>query len=445
MLATTLIIILIQLGLAVVSPSRFIFFCLWFQAIPYFWTWDTQMVFDTPIGPLNVIAMQLFGMCLACLLVILGNLDNAMSQLKPYKWHLAFIGFCILSLSYASSAAYGFRMIAKLLGPPLFMIALQSCMKTPEELQKASNAIIGSGVILIAMALLARAMGIDSDANGSGGLGPPGMGPPVFAAHMLPVSMLALSYCVCRPRITTLAFALLCAAAVVGAVQRTSAAALYAGFSVILLLGTRGIWRILLPASGLVTFPALILFSDTFRRRMFFGQVETQDLLDDPTSALSKINSSGRSVLWDSALQRFFAPHPIAGSGVGSTQDYLYSRAGVGVVHSEYVRLLCEVGALGLALFALAALAYIWLLRRYVAQSETDQQRVFALAGIGGIVTYLVYCSTDNAFDYVNQFGIFVFGLVGMAAKARNWNSAPDQWRTRIPPVPTQPFPNLLR
>jgi hypothetical protein len=445
MLVITLLIILIQLGLAVVSPGRFVFFCLWFQAIPYFWTWNTQMVFDTPIGPVNVIAMQVFGMCLACLLVILGNLDIAMPQLKPYKWHLAFLGFCMLSLSYAPSAAYGFRMIAKLLGPPLFMIALQSCMKTPEELQKASNAIIGSGVILIAMALLARAMGIDSDPNGSGGLGPPGMGPPVFAAHMLPVSMLALAYCVCRPRLATVAFTLLCAAAVVGAVQRTSAAALYAGFSAILLLGTRGIWRVLLPASALVALPALVVFSDTFRRRMFFGNLESQDLFDDPTGALSKINSSGRSGLWDSTLQRFFSPHPIAGSGVGSTQDYFYSRAGSGVVHSEYVRLLCEVGVIGLVLFALAALAYIWMLRRYVVRAESSQQRVFALAGIGSIVAYLIYCSTDNAFDYVNQFGIFVFGLVGMAAKSRTWSSASDQERTQIPAASTPPFPNLLR
>jgi O-antigen ligase len=336
-------------------------------------------------------------------------------------------------------------MLAKLLGPVLFMFAVLACLRKPEDLQKASTAIAGSGVILIAMALVAKAMGIDSDPNGAGGLGPPGMGPPVFAAHMLPVSMLALSGFLAKPRVPALIFALLCAAALVGAVQRTSAAALYAGFSVILFLGTRGIWRLLLPAAGVVALPAMIVFSDTFRRRMFFGNVGPQELLDDPMGALSKVNLSGRSNLWDSALNRFFLPHPIAGSGLGSTQDYFYTQAGRGVVHSEYVRLLCEVGLIGISLFAMAAVAYIWMMGRYVARSQTTQQRAFALAGAGSVVAYLIYCATDNAFDYVSQFGIYVFGLVAMAEKARLWTADSDREQVRVLDASAPPFPNLLR
>lgn len=451
MLIATMCLIMIELAVAVIAPNSFIYFSLWIQTIPYTWNWDTQLIFDTPVGPLNVVAMQLFGLCIACLLVIVSHFGSAASQAKNYKWHLAFIGFCILSLSYAPSAAYGLRMIAKLLGPFLFMIALLSCIKTPAELQKALNAIIGSGVILVILALFARAAGIDSDPNaaqtGVAGLGPPGMGPPVFAAHMLPVAMLALASYLCKPRFTSLLFTIVSAAAVLGALQRTSAAALYLGFSIILFFGTRGIWRLLLPTCGLVGLPALMIFSETFRRRMFFGTNASQDLLNDPLSALSKVNSSGRSGLWDKMLGRFFAPHPVLGSGIGSTQDYLYSRAGAGagVVHSEYIRLLCEVGGIGLVLFAFAAISYFWGLRNYSASSITALQKTSALAAVGGLVAYLVYCSTDNAFDYVSQFGIYVFGLVAVAARARQCVLISDPAVACVQQTRLPSYPNLMR
>jgi hypothetical protein len=35
------------------------------------------------------------------------------------------------------------------------------------------------------------------------------------------------------------------------------------------------------------------------------------------------------------------------------------------------------------------------------------------------MVAYLVFLATDNGFDYVNQFGIFVFAYIGMSEKAR--------------------------
>jgi hypothetical protein len=33
-------------------------------------------------------------------------------------------------------------------------------------------------------------------------------------------------------------------------------------------------------------------------------------------------------------------------------------------------------------------------------------------------MAYLIFIATDNGFDYVTGFGIYVFGLIGMAEKA---------------------------
>ena len=112
MLLVTILIILIELGVAVSSHVRFVLLSLWVQTIPYTWNWDAQLVFDTPVGPLNVIAMQLFGFCLCCLVIIGIRFEKVAAQARVYGWHLAFIGFAVLSMVYAPSVAYGFRMIA---------------------------------------------------------------------------------------------------------------------------------------------------------------------------------------------------------------------------------------------------------------------------------------------------------------------------------------------
>jgi len=450
MLFVTIVFILIELAFAIVSPFRFVLLSFWVQTLPYTWNWDSQVVYDTPFGPLNVVAMQLFGFCLACLAVVGARIDGVAAEFKTYRWHALFIGFALFSMIYAPSAVYGLRMIAKLLGPMLFLIVVLVSVTTLDDLQKISRAIIGSGAILIVLALYARAMGYDVDPNaaqtGVAGLGPPGMGPPVFAAHMLPVSMLAVASFVTQRRWVMLATALVCAVSVLAALQRTTAAGLYLGASLILFFGTRGIWRLLLPSLGVVGLPVLVVFNDTFRRRMFFGQNDSQELLDDPTKALTKINTSGRSGLWSSMLDRFFEPHPILGSGVGSTQDYLYSRStgAAGVAHSEYVRLLCEVGLTGALLFGLMAGYYVLTLGKLTTTRHGVLQRTLALAALGSIVTYLVYCSTDNAFDYVTQFGIYVFGLIGAALRARQL-VVRDSRQDLTVHAATNLFPNLLR
>jgi hypothetical protein len=213
----------------------------------------------------------------------------------------------------------------------------------------------------------------------------------------------------------------LAAFCVIGAFQRTSAAALFIGCSVITLLGTRGFVRLLLPISGVVGLPLLIVFNANFRQRMFFDASDSEALLKDPLGALQAINGSGRFSLWDEMLARFYTPHPAIGSGIGATQDFLYSRSaiGQGVVHSEYVRLLCELGVVGLILFTVAMLSYLITLMRSPAPPSPSVARAYTLAAIGGLVTYLIYMATDNSFDYVNQFGAYIFALIGLAIKAQ--------------------------
>lgn len=427
MLAIVATLAFVQISLAALAPARFISISLLIQAIPFTWNLNVDSMVSTPLGAINVIAIQLFALCVACLVVVLKNFEQFSYYMGRFKWHGIFIAYCVVSLIYAPSGSYGVRMIAKLLGPMLFMASALVAINTERQLRDAGRAILWSGVILAIMAFIARGAGISSDPNavltGFSGLGPPGMGPPVFAAHMLPVAMLALAVSLETRSTATIGMTLLAAFCVIGAFQRTSAAALFVGCSAITFLGTRGFVRLLLPISGVLGLPLLIIFNSNFRQRMFFDAGDSQALLKDPLGALQGINGSGRFSLWDEMLTRFYTPHPAIGSGIGATQEFLYSRSaiGQGVVHSEYVRLLCELGVIGLVLFSIAMLSYLITLVRFSRLAGPAFARTYALAAVGGLVTYLIYMTTDNSFDYVNQFGAYVFALIAMAVKAREF------------------------
>jgi O-antigen ligase len=147
----------------------------------------------------------------------------------------------------------------------------------------------------------------------------------------------------------------------------------------------------------------------------------------DPSAALDQIHGSGRFDHWAYVMKTFFDPHPLFGSGIGTTQHYFYThQLGLTVIHSEYVRLLAEVGLVGIVLIVFAFAAYMIRLRRIYRLAQTPQTKTYALAGLGSLVVYVIFMATDNAIDYVTSSGIFVFCLIAMSEKARDLELAQE-------------------
>jgi O-antigen ligase len=251
----------------------------------------------------------------------------------------------------------------------------------------------------------------------------PAMSPAVFSAHLDGVSVLVLAGLRTGNRLRNSLFMVLLVGAVFAAFTRITIGAMFIGFSVILFLALGGVARVALPMVGLLGLPALFLFSERFKDRMFYGSENLSgvNVISDPAYALEHLHGSGRFSAWAQFLKIFFDPSPFVGSGLGATQHYFYTHSvtGLGVMHSEYVRLLCEVGVVGLGLFGLTACAYfVRLIRTYRSSVNSDTAK-YTLAAIGGLVVYLIFIATDNGFDYVSQFGIYVFAFIGMSEKAR--------------------------
>ncbi len=407
----------VQAILAVIHPAVLIYVSLVVGALPV--SFGQEGMLFSALGKMDLSAVRLLGLWLASCFVVLCHFERIPRYLSSFRFHFLFLAFCGVAISWSPSIAYGMRMFAKLSAPFLFLLLIMLMVSARAQLELMETLIFVSGVVLVTAAVAVKLAGASV---AQVGLTIPGVGPSLFSAFLVVVGLLALTAAKYGNRIRHLALVAICCAAVLAAFTRITITAMFVGCAVILFMGFKGWARVLLPAVGLVGFPALFLFSETFKKRMFYGtdQITLWSVIENPSIVIGHLHTSGRSNAWGIVLGQFFTPSPFVGSGLGATQNYYYSQtSGIGVIHSEYVRLLSEVGVLGLVLFVIAALTYLGRLASiYQHARESDTAR-YALAAVGALVAYLIYIATDNGFDYVTGFGMYVFSLIGMAEKAR--------------------------
>jgi len=441
-----LFLIILPVVLSLFSPSALIYFAILTGALPIF-SFD---YLSTPFGRLEFSAIKLLGVCLAALIYIVFNSKTTLQYLLKYKFHFIFLLFSMLSLIWAPSEIFGIRMLLKLAAPFLMLIVFMAGISKERQLRTVKTLMLFSGTLIVFMAFATKLAGTIAPIPGIDpelGLTVPYTSPAVFSAHLLAVSMLGFAILRYKKTFKNLFLVTLFAIAILLAFTRIAIAGIFVGFSVISFIAMRGFARIAIPIGSVLGFLSLFLFNNKFKERMFLNsanKITASSFIDDPSTVVDHIAGSGRYAAWKQVISRFFDPSPLIGSGVGATQDFFYSNSlsGLGVIHSEYIRLLSEVGIIGLILFVLMVLAYAARLLTNFRRASHVEAKTYAAAAIGALVVYLVFMATDNAFDYANQFGIYVFVLVAMSEKLRELDirrlrsSAPHLTETSVVRVP---------
>jgi O-antigen ligase len=128
-----------------------------------------------------------------------------------------------------------------------------------------------------------------------------------------------------------------------------------------------------------------------------------------------RINASGRLNMWpvviDSARE-----HPLIGKGLGSSQQVINAIVPTaGHPHNDYLRIWHDLGLVGLFLFAVSLLIWLWMLsvgwyRAVGINSRAARVKLAALLGLAGLLAAM---TTDNAVIYP-----FVMGSLGVVVGA---------------------------
>jgi O-antigen ligase len=420
-------LVAVPLVLAFFSPVLLICLALSTGALPLALGPEGWLASD--FGRLDLYSIRVFGLWLASILLIVPSFSRLVDYGFRFRWHVAFLVFAVMAMVWSPSLIYSARMVAKLTAPFLFLLLVMVSVSSWTALRSIERAMWCSGILVVLLSLGAVLAGY-SKVNTLVGLGVPGLGPAGTSSHLAILAMLALAAASTRsPRAAYAIMALGFGAMVIAGFTRITIAGLFLGAAVVLWMSSSSWFRWVFPLAGLASVPALFLLSETFRQRMFKNQdsISLDMLSHDPSAVLDQIHGSGRFDHWAYVMKTFFDPHPLFGSGIGTTQHYFYThQLGLSVVHSEYVRLLAEVGLIGIVLVVLAFAAYMVRLRRIYRLAKTDQTKTYALAALGSLVVYLIFMATDNAIDYVTSSGIFVFCLIAMSEKAHDLEMAQE-------------------
>jgi len=167
----------------------------------------------------------------------------------------------------------------------------------------------------------------------------------------------------------------------------------------------------------------MFVFFPNLREKTFRDpdNINVQQVFFNPTSVDTKtIDSSGRFYHWEFALDRFFYPQPIWGSGIGATQIYGYTETymGLRVIHSSYVRLLCDVGLIGFILYVSTMLLCMIVAYKIYRSKTSYLARIYALIVLTSFPALMVCMGFDNMLDYIVPVTQYPFLFTGIMMSA---------------------------
>ncbi|MBA5875047.1 MAG: hypothetical protein GDA66_10930 [Nitrospira sp. CR1.2] len=413
-----IVLLLLPIALALSWPMTLICVSLLTGAAPVTLGRGEQLAGD--LGRLDLYAIRLLGLWVAAFVVCFLHVGKVISLIVRFRFHALFLVFAVLTLMWAPSLLYGSRMLAKLTAPFLFMLMVLVVVSTHAHVRRIETVLLATGVLAVAVELGTWLSGYRFE--GKVGLGIPGLGPAASSAHLAVLSIFA--FALYRYSRSAMHFTLMVGFAVAAAAgfTRITIVGLFVGFSSVLFVSSRGFTKYVLPSITIAALPASFLFSDTLRYRMFKGgHIPSLDTIaHDPSSTFDYVHGSGRFDAWSYVIEHFFLPNPWLGAGAGTTQHYFYTHPAIGLnaIHSEYVRILAELGLVGFAIFAMMVISYVLSLRQVLTVSTDALTKRTTAGAIGALLFYIVFMATDNAIDYVTSCGIFVFAMIAISQRS---------------------------
>lgn len=162
-----------------------------------------------------------------------------------------------------------------------------------------------------------------------------------------------------------------------------------------------------------------LFYTQTFQERFFAsGSGTLEDLVNGDVLDYGRLEVW--PYVWREALER-----PWMGAGVGSAYNFVPTVwPEMFHIHNDYLRIFFETGAIGLALFTLAAGAQLYDLFT-PSRRQSGQQREVASAALLGLIIFLLSSTTDNTLIYNLAYMNPLFALIGAFYGAREGATAP--------------------
>lgn len=147
----------------------------------------------------------------------------------------------------------------------------------------------------------------------------------------------------------------------------------------------------------------VVMSTGAFQERMYFYELQAGASFADRVNA---VNTAGRTAVWPEILERCLET-PILGAGMGSVNATMADLAGPRFAHphNDYLRLFCDGGVIGLALFWTFILRVVFNPARDTPRTGTVLSSRETMRGAVMILICLaLFSTTDNILIYIPYF-----------------------------------------
>jgi O-antigen ligase len=167
-------------------------------------------------------------------------------------------------------------------------------------------------------------------------------------------------------------------------------------------------------------FISIFLFFPSIKNKMFNKNIDSEQILQGERKIdKNDIDSNGRFAMWEWSLQNFYENNKLEGSGSGTLQAIFYKRKAeegtVGIVHNDYVQILCDNGLIGLILY-LSVFLTMLIHTFFVYQNKFNSEiiRLAAITAGASAIGMAVTSFTDNTVNYSMATLSYPFGFYGI-------------------------------
>lgn len=377
-------------------------------------------------GGLDMNGIRLVGMSAALGLVVIAERNVWRQLFRPAAlFYALLVGWGAASLAFSPAPLDGARLLLKIAYPLLVFLVIAGLSPDRQRLDRLMDwVLIGAAVLCLLINPLYVAFG-DFEREIGGWLRLRGVGTHQnpFAFYLIAAVIMSFVRFTTRRQARYLVLCVICGGWMVLTITRIAfLAALVALFAVGIVSAvaarqTRGL------AAAVVAGIALAIpFAPPVLERSFGfmpSPGELLVLLRSPDMLMTAINWEGRMIFW-TVLYQAFMTSPILGLGLGASTHVLrlhFPMFAAPVAHNDYLRLMTELGMIGVALFSAAVIAWTFVAVR-AARVPDRTVREYALPAVGCLAALAIIGLTDNAFDYYGPFTQYTGFLCGGAVAA---------------------------
>lgn len=380
--------------------------------------------FVVPIG--GGVNPQAFLLLLIFFTIAFLNLTNAHGLLmtaKTFPFWTLFVLYSGASIVHGPSFFEGMVFFIKMAVPFMVTAALVNIIRKDEEKYQVEKSILLAGSILVLLGVFNFLTGGVFDSavgrikwGGTNVLVAPFMSPANFSFMLIVPALISFSRFLLTKRVLWFLLYVAFSASVFLAFTRISMAGLVLGSIVVFGLMKRSyVITFSTPfVSGIIVILS-ILYIPAVQKRMFFEGAKIDFSASNMQKLIDSVNTSGRTSLWQAAIDYFESTSQWYGAGAGSVDYWLAAHSKAAALHSEFLRLYLDLGILGLVCFILAVLELFFkpLLKLGIKNVPMNILRNIAVF-IGIFSAYFMTLLTDNTLNYVTEFSVYSFSMMAL-------------------------------